>query len=287
MRIIKNKRGIFFTVGALLIVISFFLIVNISSKTTKIDKDIAMERAYNLASSVEKSILDIYYTNSDAKVNITENPDGTSNVTFIENISSREDPWGQQFLQTMNNFKTFVESEDENIKINMSDMNNKQLPVIIYPHNIVYSRSWETGHVKIDVTPQQMNFGSYDITINTGNVEISKTTPHFRSNGTFLFSVTSKDNFGHTFTDAQYVDPADSHDVQIFFVNGNTATVSMTGTQFEIWTNELNQLNIETKLDNLVKSDEKIRIRIFNSVVNASFPSLGVYNVKDVVVEAE
>lgn len=282
-----NKRGVFFTLSALLVVLSFFLIVAITDKTTRIDKDIALDRAYELSNSVEKSILDIFSTFSDIRINITQNPDGTSNATFIENISSREEPWGQNFAQVINNFKTFVESEDPNVKINLTQINNKILPIIIMPHNIVYSRNWETGHVKIDVTPSQMNFESYEVTVNTGDVNISKTQAQFRSNGSFLFRVISKDNYGHIFTDEQYVNPADSHDVQIFFVNGNKATVSMTAGSLETWTNELNILLIETKLDNMIKYDEKIRIKVFESMVNVSFPDIGVYKIKDVVVEQE
>jgi len=282
-----NKRGVFFTLSALLVVLSFFLIVAVTDKTTRIDKDIALDRAYELSNSVEKSILELFSGFSDVRINITRNPDGTSNATFIENISSREDPWGQNFAQVMNNFKTFVESQDSNVKINMTQINDKTLPITIMPHNIVYSRNWETGHVKIDVVPSQMNFGSYEVTVNAGDVNISNTNSHFGNNGTFLFQVISKDNYGHVFTDYQYVDPTDSHDVQIFFEGGNTATVSMTGGSLETWTNEANTLIIETKLDNMMKYDEKIKIKVFESMVNVSFPDIGVYKIKDVVVEQE
>ena len=82
--------------------------VSIASETTKIEEDLALDRAYELASSVQRSILELFYTFSDVKINITENADGTSDVSFSEKISRIKEVWGEEFSEIMNNFKTFV-----------------------------------------------------------------------------------------------------------------------------------------------------------------------------------
>src|SRR3989344_8986542 len=115
----KQKKGIFFTISTLFLLLALISLVSIASKTTKIEKDIALERVAELGNSVTNSIIEIFNSYSDVNVTIITKPSGKTDVIITDHISrDNEEEWGEDFARIMGNFKTFVESHDENIKIN-------------------------------------------------------------------------------------------------------------------------------------------------------------------------
>ncbi len=286
-KIKKEKKGVFFTISTLLLVLSLIAIVSIASKTTKIEQDLALDRAYELATSVEKSIIELFYAFSDVSISIIKNPDGTADVKFAEKISRKKEEWNKVFSEVMNNFKTFVESEDENVKINIADVNNKELPLTIKPHNINYSRYWGIGHIVLKVNPEEINFGSYEVTIDSGDVKISKVEAKFKAPGSFLFKVRAKDNYGNDIIKENFIDVYDKHSIQIFFVGGNLVKIDLNNMVLETWTNEEKKILVETKIDRLIEYDEKITIKLFDSIVNVNLTNLDVCKISDVVISEE
>ena len=131
-----------------------------------------------------------------------------------------------------------------------------------------------------------MNFDSYDIIVNSTNLEeIDNVSTQFRNPGSFLFSVTAADNFGHNIVNQMNVDPLDNHQVQIFFEGGNKVKITLISNNLEIWTNTPNNIAVSTKIDGLEKTDEKVRINLFKNVVNVSFPPFGVEKIESIDIE--
>jgi hypothetical protein len=284
----ENRKGMFFTLSTYFLVTALLTMAFITTIRPNFEENFVLDRIHDLSVSVEKSIREIFSFYYDVNITIEKyNADGTLNVTFTEKISRERDDWGEEFSRKIENFKNFVESEDENVKINLSEMEEKELPLVIEPHNITYSRFWGIGHVVLNVNPQTLNFNSYDIMVNSGSEEIDKVTSQLRGAGSFLFRVVARDDYGNTFIEEKFVDPYDKHQVQIFFVDGNKMKVDLDETDLEMWTNTETELIVTTKVDSLVKMNEKIKIKLFQDAINVSFPEFGVEKVSSINIEEE
>lgn len=277
----KSKRAMFFTISVIFLIPALITVFTLSGKQVNLEKSFILDRIYDLSNSIESSIKEIFDYYYDSKILIEEG--NKINVTFTENISGDKDTWGNEFNNIINNFKSFVESEEQSVKIDISGLEEKETPSIISPYNITYSRSWGTGHVTIKVVPETMNFNSYDIIVNSTNLEeIDNVSTQFRNSGTFSFSVTAADNFGHNIVNQRNVDPSDNHQVQIFFKGGNKVKITLISNNLEIWTNTPSTIIVSTKIDGLEKTDEKVRVSLFRNVVNVSFPSFKVEKIESI-----
>jgi hypothetical protein len=272
-KMIKEKKGLFFTISIVFLAPALIILWTLSLAQVDLERGFVIDRVYGLSNSVTSSLKEIFLYYYDSKVSI-ERIGENINVTFDENISGNKDEWSKEFSQMINNFRVFVQREEPNVQINVSGLENKETPSVILPHNITYSRLWGTGHVIISVKPESMNFNSYDIMINTTSLEIDKDITQFKAAGNFSFSVTAVDNYGHRLVQQKDVDPTDSHQIQIYFVGGNKIKIDLINKALEVWTNTPDKIMITTRMDGLAKTDEKIRVMLFQNAVNVSFPSL-------------
>ena len=158
----------------------------------------------------------------------------------------------------------------------MTAIENKELPFEIFPHNITYSRTWGTGHVRLNVIPEQINFGALSIFIDAGDVEISSMPSDFGSSGNVLFSVHAIDNYGFNDIDDDYVNPDSNSLVQVFFEGGNKVMITLNNNELEIWSNSPESVSVSTTIGNLDDLDERPTLEYSGSILIISFKELGI-----------
>lgn len=268
-----NKKGFFFTLSTYFMV-SFFILVFFARATFDFDETIASDRIGDLSNSITSSIKEILYFYYDSLITITRGED-TVNVTFSEDISRDKDEWGEEFSEKIQNFQTFVEAEDPDVKLNISLLLDKELPLIISPYNISYSRSWATGHVILQISEEGTVGEGYELVINSGETEIDKVQSNFRQEGDFLFRVVASDNFGNNLVEQDEVDPSGNHQVQIFFAGGNKVVIDLRDDLLEIWTNNAEEISVTSTLIGLPATDERVRVDLFSGAVMVNMSSLG------------
>lgn len=287
----KMNEGMFFTLSMFLLVTSvlFLALIIFGSYKNSIERTAEMtnlDRISDISGSIEKSMANILNLSFRNDVIIEENPDGTTNVTITESLSRQQEDWSLGIEEEMENFKTFVEENEEHVSLNIASIENKELPMVIYPHNITYTRSWQIGHVVLSVVPQEMNLGSYDVVVYSGNVRISDMTSQFRKKGSFKFRVRGKDNYGFDETDGEFVDPSDNHQVQIFFTGDNKVKVTVHDNNLKIWTNTNETITIETTIDNLDDLGEKVTTDYFESALKVIFSKPEMFRIRPLVLRS-
>ena len=286
----RKKKAFFFTLSMFLLVtavLSLAVVIFHYTSQERIERTVeisSLDRLFDLSGSVEQSLLQIFNLYSDVDAVIVQNPDNTTNVSITEKIIRKED-WGEKFEEEVENFETFVESRDENVKLDIGVITDKELPLTILPHNITYSRSWETGHPTLHVVPERVNFNSYNIIVDSGNAKIDNVLSQFGATGSFYFGVRAIDAYGNNIAKGQLVDPDDSHQIQVFFVGGNKVKITLDSNELEIWTNSEAPITVITTLDRLEKSEEKVRIGYLKGAINVTFPSLGVSRIGYVLID--
>lgn len=175
-----NKKAVFLTISTFFLLVNIIIMIislynySVEERIERTYEIAATDRLFDLSSSVEKSLKEILsmYVNMDFAT--AENPDGTYNITIFDSVSRTEGEPKEEFLSQITNLKSFVEKNDKNIKLNVSGFEEKKASFFIRGYNLTYSRSWETGHVILSLTPQTLNFKSYDVLINTGTERIKK-----------------------------------------------------------------------------------------------------------------
>ncbi|MFH1249232.1 MAG: hypothetical protein V1660_03700 [archaeon] len=280
---LKNKKALFFTISILFLLPAIITIWTISASDLKMSESFAVDRISDLSTSTKSGIRDIFNAYYSCKM-IIEKDSRYLNVTIVDNISSRSDEWGEEFNSIVENYRDFVEAQEPHIKINLTGMQQKETPIVINPYNVTYSRAWGTGHVTLRVVPKEINFKSYDIEVNSTIVQIDNLSSQFRDTGTFTFSVIGVDNYGHREVKKANVDPADNHQVQIFFKGGNKVKIDLINNILEIWTNNPDNMIISTKIDNFNRTDSGMRVKLFENVLNVSFPELKAEKIDSVYI---
>lgn len=287
----KNNKAILFTLSTLFLVMAlfslallFFDYVNEASaeRTSEI---MSLDRITDISFSIEESLIKLLDISFRDTAIVVENPNNTTNVTITESLSKNQGEWSSETEQKAENFKTFIEEREEHTTLDIEAIQNKEIPMTIMPHNITYSRNWEIGHVIIGVTPTQMNFGSYDIIVDSGNVQISRAASQLRRAGNFSFSVLARDDYGFNELSSKSVDPSDSHEVKIFFEGGNILKVTLQNNNLEMWTNTNETIDITIKIDNLEAMDEHVRTYYPDSALNIFFPEFNISKIRPLVLK--
>ncbi len=268
-RILAGKKGFFFTLSAYFLISLLILALFVETGVSTGENTLA-SRVYDLSNSVELSIKKIILFYYDLNIEIVRDPDGYVNVSFNEKISRNKNDWGEEFSEKIDKFKTFVESEDEHVKLDVSLLKDKELPLVVQPYNFTYSRSWATGQVTLSVSEEGVNSSGYEVTVDSGTTTIDKVQSNFRQPGSFLFRVVASDDLGNNFVEQSYVDPSRNHQVQIFFVGGNKVMIDLKDNLLEIWTNNDNEIDVTTKIIRLSPTSEKVKIDLFKGAINVS-----------------
>ncbi len=245
----------------------------------------SLDRLFDLSGSVENSLLQIFNLYSDARAIIEQNPDGTTNVSIIEKISNVKEDWGKEFEEEVENFEIFVEEQDENVELDIEVITDKELPLTISPHNITYSRDWGIGHVVLRVVPQTLNFNSYYVLVDTGPKEIESLSAPGIHKDSFYFGIRVIDNYGNDFSGQYQIDPEKESKFIVTLVDGHIIKATVSGNELEIWTNSDTPITITTTIDNLEKSDEKVRIGYLKGAINVTFPNLGVSKIGSILID--
>ena len=280
--IINGKKSIFFALSIFLLSttllsISFLISEYVSENSSeRLSELSALDRVNDLSISIENSLSEILNLSFISPALISENGDNTHNVTVTENLTSSQNEWSSELEQKMQNFKQFVEERENNVGINITSLENKELPFKIIPHNITYSRTWGGGHVKLLVTPEQINFGVLRVFINAGDVEISSMPSDFGSSGSVLFSVQAVDNYGFNDIDDDFVNPDSNSQVQVFFEGGNKIMITLNDNELEIWSNSPESVLVSTTLGNLEDLGGRPALDYYGSILAISFPELGI-----------
>ncbi|MBN2368819.1 hypothetical protein JXC34_07385 [Candidatus Woesearchaeota archaeon] len=282
----NSRKGLFFTVSIIFLLPAVITLWTLSMQQTNTDETIIIDRVQELSGSVKSSIRELFDHFYDCKI-LIERDEMHVNVTFIDKISRSKDEWGSEFNSIIENFRNFVVSEEPHIWINLTGLQEKEIPFIIEPYNVTYSRYWGIGHIVIRVVPETMNFQSYDLVINSTVLEIKNISTTFRDPGGFHFSITSVDDYGHREVRSANIDPSANHQVQIFFDAGNKVKIDLISNVLEIWTNAPNTTIVNTKIDNFNVTDERITIAVFRNIINVSFPEFRAEKIDSVSISDE
>lgn len=284
----SKKKAVFFTLSMFLLVtavLALAIVVFHYTSQERIERTVevsSLDRLFDLSGSVENSLLQIFNLYSDVNAIVAQNPDGTTNVSITEKIIRKED-WGKKFEKEVENFETFVESQDENVKLDIEVITDKELPLTILPHNITYSRDWATGHPTLHVVPEKMNFNSYSIIVDSSTEEIKFVGASIKEDS-FYFRVEAKDNYGHDIVRDYYIDPEKENEIRVNLKN-SVVKVTVKYSELEIWTNSITPMTIITTLDMLEKSDERVRMGYLKGAINVTFPNLGVSRIGYILID--
>lgn len=278
----KTKKAIFLTVSAfflaMLILILAVTTYNYADKE-KIERTYelsALDRLFDLSSSVEKGVLSIFRLHVFMDMEVAVNSDNTYNITVTDRLSRTEGKLGSKFNSQIENFKTFVENNDKNVYVNLTTLEGNELPLKIEDYNITYTRSWEIGHIVLSVTPQTLNFRTYDIIINTESEKIKTTSAPGIKTGTFPFRVTGIDNYGNSFSESHNIDPSGNSQVQIKLHDGNDIKVTVNANVLEIWTNSESMMSIKATIGYITPLYHEPKINFFENAVKVNFPEMGI-----------
>jgi len=139
-----NNKGIFFTFGALFLAM-LILALSILGTSTLNQANLRLLEAGSFARvySLDKSLQRVI-NNLDEGIDIlviTNNDTGNSNITLSETLDTNFEAYNTEFLTNIENLASFIESDEEKIKFNLSLINNEteKVPLIIKPHNIKYT----------------------------------------------------------------------------------------------------------------------------------------------------
>ncbi len=212
------KKGALFTLafsflGILLLALAFTVHSNEQQYDDQVLTLSVLDRIYEIDSSIDKSLKDLFYLNSGIIINKTP-----TTIDFIESLPN-SNSINTSFLE----FKNFAEKNISNINLKL-DTILTEIPLQIKPYDITYKHSSDI----IFVIYPTINFNGFDISIQL-NGNISTCTSDVES-GTFPFSLTVQDTKGST---CIWSDPIDSSDDSEFEIN-NELIIEFDENQLEI-----------------------------------------------------
>lgn len=202
-----NKKGILFTLGLTflaLVVLSLAVLIfhNTQEAEGIIAKLAVLDRVYDLDTSIQRSLGDIFALRSGISINITN-----TSVSFEEILQNNNQG---TFNTTLHNFKGFIESNSFNINLTITNM--AEMPLTIMPNNIAYKHkdNWSN----IEVLPTSVNFNGYSVFIEIDkNVSCISCTWTFVA-GSFNLSLEVCDVNNCAYT-SQMIDPSANNEVRV------------------------------------------------------------------------
>lgn len=277
----KTKKAILLTLSTFFLATLLFSLVMIGynyNDKEKIERAYelsALDRLFDLSTSIQECVMSIFrmYVHMTSKV--TMNPDGTYNITIYDRLSRTDGKLGDKFNNQIQDLKNFAEKYDRNVYLNLTVLQGPELPLVIKDYNITYTRSWAIGHIVLSITPQTLNFKTYDITVNTEAEKIKKMSAPGIGHGSFPFRVIGKDNYGQEFTESHDVDPSGSSQVQIQLEGGNSIKVTLNANVLEIWTNSDSMMSLQMTIGYITPLDHEPRLNYFEDAVRVNFPDMG------------
>ena len=158
----KGKKGVLFTIGLMLLTLVILALAVLIFRNSQeyesiINKLVVLDRVYDLDTSIQGSIGQIFELNSGISINVTN-----KSVSFEETLPNNG---MEAFNDSIHSFKHFVESSLSNINISIGDMGS--MPLRIMPENAAYKHrdNWSNIEVVPGASP---NFDGYSIFIDVG-----------------------------------------------------------------------------------------------------------------------
>ncbi|MFH2028666.1 MAG: hypothetical protein ABIJ08_05980 [Nanoarchaeota archaeon] len=264
-----NKKGIYFTIAfsfLMMVVLALaILIFNDQLKSEEIVTKLSLvDRVYDLDSSLQQSMADIFHIKSNISINMSN-----TSIMFTEKIPNSG---RSNFNNSMISFKKFVESNISNINITIDDV-IARLPLIIMPYNITFESDGQTG---INVIPRELNFMGYSISI-----LLSENVTSCNNNiqaGTFNLSVYV---YGQNENKCEYSLLIDATAENEISVNGNELIIDVTNNRLSISLNNETSMTAYTKTS-LLLDTSNIYIRYPSPSISIHFDDMGVYKVSGV-----
>ena len=161
MRELNNcKKGVLFTIGltflAMVVLSLAILIFHSAQKSEDIVAKLAvLDRVYDLGTSIEQSLSDIFDLRSGISINITNNSVSFEEILPNENIVT--------FNNSLYQFKRFIERNLSNVNLSIANMEG--MPLTINPGDITYKHTGNWSN--IEVLPPAGYSGGYSIFIIT------------------------------------------------------------------------------------------------------------------------
>lgn len=255
------KKAMFFTLGltfmAGTVLVLAILIYHNTASTEERFADLGkLERLHDLDSSIQKCLKDIF--NNKSGISLSVNNDI---VSFEEDLPNGN---ATSFSNYLNDFKDFVEKNNTNIELNITEITDK-LPLVILPQNITYQHE-NFGGDTIKIIPSQINFKGYEVyvTLNRNVTSCNWDTDP----GTFNLTVTAVGTSGSC-TDSRLIDAAVTNTVDI---NGGGVDVDVSdGGQLTINTDYSISLRTDVLL---IKTDEQVKVAYKEGTINIVFEEL-------------
>ncbi|MFH0798258.1 MAG: hypothetical protein V1906_02490 [Candidatus Woesearchaeota archaeon] len=157
-----NRKGLFFTLGLGLFAFAILSLSIVASRhfgsyDDRFIEMIAFNRMSDLDMSLQDSIRELFIADSGITIGIT-----STQVTFDQKLPLDL----ADFNQSMKEFNDYVNSNDRNIYMDLSEARNS-LPLRIKPNDILYSQN--VSQRSITIMPTSMNIAGYSISVNLGN----------------------------------------------------------------------------------------------------------------------
>ena len=264
---LKNSRkGILFTLGltflGLVIMALAVLIFHNAQKSEGIvSKLVVLDRVYDLDSSIEKSLVEIF----NQKSGITVSVDG--NVSFQESFPNLN---VAEFTNSMNDFKTFIESNFSNINISVSEIVS-EVPIVIMPYNITYKHV-NYGGKQIEVVPQQINFEGYSVSVSIDENVSSCDSEVDEGDFNLLINVTGLG--GSSCSVSELIDALGENEIEI---NDETVEIEIEDGVLTITIDEESDVSAELDVKVLTSEDEIVYLEYKPVVIDIDFSEFGIY----------
>ena len=268
MRVLKiRKRGALFTLGftfLALVILSLSLLIFHSAQKSEetITNLVVLDRVYELDTSLQQSLKDIFNLKSGILINISNN-----SVSFQEGLPNTN---SNSFSSSMNSFKGFIESNFSNINLTIDNVIT-ELPLNLAPFNITY-KHLNFGDKEIQVIPEQINFNGYSVTM-VINTNVTSCNWNIESSGSFTFSVSVKNQEGLGCSNSFSIDPSGIDELT---TNNGAINIKVKNNVLSISIEDGSGINANVKTT-ILADTSSLKIEYPQKTIKINFNELGVY----------
>jgi len=257
---VKMKKGLLFSFTLIflaLVILSLAILMFHNSLSTqeRLSELGSFDVVYDLDSSLQKSLREIFLEEADIIVNVSN-----SSVAFEENLPNNE----SSFAGEMGSFKNFVEADDEHVWLDISDV-LEELPLSVMPHNITY-KHLSFGGDTIRIIPKEINFNALSI---FARIEGNVTSCDFDTeSGGLSLNVEIVGDYGTSCSNSMLVNPYEDSDIEI---NQNQFTIYIDDGIFDIISNK-STARVITKI--LFNATKNVNVGYPDALVHIDFSEL-------------
>ncbi len=265
-RLKKERKGFLFTIGlTFLVLVVLVLAVLIFHNTQKseeiISKLAVLDRAYDLDTSIQKSLSDIFNLKSGISINITNN-----SIVFEEELPNTN-------TEILNNsimdFKGFIESNLSSITLDVTNI--EEIPLIIMPNNITYKH--KENRSNIEVVPEQINFNGYSLFIITDkNVSCSWDV----NSGSLNLSLEVKGDVINCDPRTEEIDPSLENEIKVDIIEGGNLAIITVDNNGRLLINLTQDSSVTAKTALLINQSD-VEIMTDSLILGIDFEDFGIY----------